>query len=419
MKKILHIAAHMGGGAGKAISGILKNSINLKNTLLLLEEPDCQKYIDICKKSNIEIIITSNIEKIAEIVQENEVIVLNWWGHPLFVNVFKALNKVKCRTILWSHINGLYYPYLLYDFIKKFDISIYTSPCTYENQYWTKHEKEYIQEHSIIVYGMGEFIPQKIKYKSDYHIKEEFKIGYTGTLSFNKINPEFPKICTDTYHKINNASFELYGKYNDDIKKYFSCKAVNFKGYSDDIESVLTEFDIFCYPLVEKNFATTENSLIEAMAAALPVIVLNNPAERNIVTHYKTGLIAQTPNEVTEYIKLLYDNIDLRENLGKNAREYVCQNYSYKKNVINYENVIKDVMNSEKTKHDFSDILGSSAWSFFKYFSGNDFDSIQKILNGNKNIILPEIYYDKSKGSPEHFYHYFNDEINFKKIIKK
>ena len=39
MKKVLHITAHLGGGAGKAISGVLKYLNQYENTVLLLDEP--------------------------------------------------------------------------------------------------------------------------------------------------------------------------------------------------------------------------------------------------------------------------------------------------------------------------------------------------------------------------------------------
>ena len=57
MKKVLHITAHLGGGAGKAISGILKYLNQYENTVLLLDEPTETKYVECCKSNGVNVAV--------------------------------------------------------------------------------------------------------------------------------------------------------------------------------------------------------------------------------------------------------------------------------------------------------------------------------------------------------------------------
>jgi len=418
MKKILHIAAHMGGGAGKAISGILKNLSQFENTLLLLEPPVSSRYVDICNENNINTIITSDPLQISKIAMDADIIVLNWWCHPLFVNVFKSISSINARIVLWSHINGLNYPYLPYDFLDMFNLSMFTSPCTYENTLWSETQRKIIERKSFVVYGTGDFHPEKSLYKKDYSINGIYKIGYSGTLNFSKLSSDFPQICYQVHENIKNTEFDLYGHCHDDVKSRFDNSYVKFNGFVNNIEDSLTDMDIFCYPLTKNNFATTENALLEAMAAGLPVVVMNNPPERNIITHNKTGLIAENPQQVSEYVGKLYYNTDLRKQLGENARQHVIEKYSADENVNRFISCINSCIQSDKKQYNFDNITGDSPWDFFLYFCRPDISVIKNILSGNLTDVLPDIYYESSKSSPFHFLRYFPDDKHFNKLIK-
>lgn len=420
MKNILHIAAHMGGGAGKAISGILKQTSNYNNILLLLETPQDTKYIDICRANGVEILVSDNEHNIRIHAQNADVIVLDWWCHPLFFKVLRALNNIEARIILWSHINGLYYPYLPFDFLDAFDACMFTSDCTLENSEWTTEEMLTIKEKSEIVYGMGDFRPSDITAKKDYNISEKCRIAYSGTLNFGKMNTCYPQVCSQITHLFPNTSFEFFGKYEENFRPYFDGLNVNFRGFRTDLEEILPQMDIYCYLLNEKNFATTENALLEAMASGLPVVVMNNPAERNIVIHNENGFIADTPEQVIQYIEKLYNNKQLRCTIGTNARKTVIEKYSYEENFRKYHKCLKQVLSQKTKKINFSKFTDDGVWGFFKCFCGNNY-KMDEILSGEAEINLPEIFFESNKSSPEHFIRYYNDEklIQLAHMLKK
>ena len=398
----------MGGGAGKAISGILKGLEEYENTLLLLEPTNDPKHINVCNELNINIIISKDVKRIKEEALKADAVILNWWCHPLFAEVFKALDNENLKLLLWSHINGLYYPYLPFEFLEMFDRVMFTSSCIFENKYWSSDEIKAIKEKSEIVYGIGEFNPCLSKYKADYQLNDKFRIAYSGTLNFSKAHSKFPEICHRIKEIIPDTEFYMFGRYEKSFSELFDNTYVKFYGFTNNLEEILPEMDAFCYPLNPENFATTENALLEAMAAALPVIVLNNPAERNIVTNGKDGVIVADASDIAENMKHIYQDIGLRKLLGSNARKTVIERYDFKKNCENFKNCVEYVISGSSKIYDFSLSELTEPYKFFEFFCGTDWERVSSYLNGNKNVTLPEIFFGEGKSSFKHFNRYYH-----------
>lgn len=413
MTKIIHIAAHLGAGVGKAISGMISGLNDYSNDILLLEAPESFKYYDKCKEKNIEIYVSSDYDYIKNLLEKYDAVVLNWWGHPLSFNVLRALSTVNSRLILWSHVNGLRYPYLTENFLEHFDQILFTSPCSFENP---ELDQNKFGKSASVVYGMGEFEPELCCCKKDYSVSSKLRIGYSGTLNYSKINENFSEICGCILSKNENTEILLYGKYEkefeDDLKlknrKYKD--RIIFKGFSENLEKELPDLDIYFYPLTPDNYATTENALIEAMAAALPVVVLNNPAERNIVKNNDTGFAADSVKDFCDTINALSSDEERRKKAGISARKYVIENYSYDKNVSEFVSALRKVLKKAKSLHDFSETTGNDPFDFFCSLCHTD----MKYFNGDKiNSNYPKIYTVKSKGSPFHFLKYYSDNNRF------
>jgi Glycosyl transferases group 1 len=70
-------------------------------------------------------------------------------------------------------------------------------------------------------------------------------------------------------------------------------------------------------------------ALIEAMACGLPVIGADSPGIRELIRHGETGyLCGGDPASIREAIQELLARPTLRARLGRNARQYVLENYS-------------------------------------------------------------------------------------------
>ncbi|MBI2989769.1 MAG: glycosyltransferase family 4 protein [Candidatus Magasanikbacteria bacterium] len=102
--------------------------------------------------------------------------------------------------------------------------------------------------------------------------------------------------------------------------------------------------DVFCRLSRSEGLG---NVFLEAMAAGIPVVATSVGGIPDIVRHEVTGILCSPgkPKEAAEAIARIMDNVDLRENCVKNARNHVSD---YDWNIIAYK--MKELFN--KTSRD-------------------------------------------------------------------
>ena len=76
------------------------------------------------------------------------------------------------------------------------------------------------------------------------------------------------------------------------------------KGVTSDVPCLLETFDVFGYLLRRDTFATTENAVLEAMAAGLPVVMPREPLGRYILGE-DGGILIDAPEEYEAAMKAL------------------------------------------------------------------------------------------------------------------
>jgi len=423
--RILHVAAHLGGGAGKAIAGIiLSGRKSADSTIVLLDEPQNKFYVNLLIDGGIPVYVKPDGKEICRLISENDIIIFDWWGHPLMIEMMINLPQIKFRAIIWNHINGCSYPYLPSDFIRKFEYSLYTSKYSFENALWNSDDKEYILNHSDIVYGIGDFNPESVTPKNDYSARDNFIVGYSGTLNYAKINPEFLKYYGTLIERIPNIKFLMLGDPSEelmnDIKRLGMEKYFEFPGYVSNVMDYLREMNVFAYLLNRNSYATTENSLIEAMAVGLPIIVLNNPVERHIIYKNINGYLV---NSEKEFCNLVCDleNESKAGLIGQLARKYCKENYSPKGNSDKLYKVCAHIMKFSKREHHFFE--GKNVFDIFCYFSGNEGELFRDIVERkieNADIIekIPHIYREKGKASFSQYLRVFPNDEKLKYLIR-
>lgn len=421
MKKILHIAVHMGGGVGKAISGLcISSQDEYDNAVVLLEMPSDYFYVNRISKKGISVHIIPKAHQLEKLIHDADIVIVNWWGHPLMAKCLQNFPKIPCRCIIWNHINGCSYPYLPADFLQCFAAVMFTTGYSYKNCLWSEYEHNTIKDISEVVYGMGNFIPASIKPKEEYVCGDTFVVGYVGTIDYAKINRRFLDYYSALIDDIPEIKFCMLGHISDVIKqeiidrnlqKYF-----DLPGYVRRIDDYMRRFDVFAYLLAADNYATTENALLEAMAYGLPIVVLNNNVEENIVQNDVSGYIVTTIDDFKQRIKYLRKEKNAVR-LGKSAREYVINEYSLKNNMNRYYTICANVIRESKKIYDYTNILGKDGFEAFMYFAQADGNKIYEAVNNNRSVDnINPIFYGEYKGSVYQYLHYYADDEKLQRM---
>ncbi|MBW1676054.1 MAG: glycosyltransferase family 4 protein [Deltaproteobacteria bacterium] len=93
-----------------------------------------------------------------------------------------------------------------------------------------------------------------------------------------------------------------------------------------ELARYLNKADIFVLPSPHEGHPKT---LLEAMACGRPVIGTNVPGIREIIRHRETGYLCGTsPEEIRLAIQDVLADADLGARMGRNAREFVVENFA-------------------------------------------------------------------------------------------
>ena len=441
MIKVLHITAHMGGGVGRFLSGMLSNNSNksdIIHKIVLLEKPVKTKFVEIALSNNIEIVIEKNINILKEEILRSDIVILHWWHHPLMAKFLSEFPDVETRLAVWAHVSGCNYPSIPFEFISLPQRIFFTSEYSYENPTWTTSQRKYIKDNSTVIYGLGVDY-KETSTKLGIKNESEFRIGYVGTLSQGKIHPDYAEFCKKTHDLIPQARFVLVGDLTDknQLVESFEKKGitdfVEFAGYTEDVNSYLDTFDVFGYPLDPFHFGTTENVVIEAMLKELPVVMINQCTEKYIIQDMKDGMLANNSEEYAAKIEYLFKNKKERIRIGKNAKKTVLDRYKIENNILKMNNELIDIYRRDTRKFEFKAIFGDKPYNWFLSCLGAEGDIFEEYIFSKKNLYETKEIREKiksckpilrgiGKSSINHFAMLFpEDEIlrELQKIIKE
>jgi sugar transferase (PEP-CTERM/EpsH1 system associated) len=119
-------------------------------------------------------------------------------------------------------------------------------------------------------------------------------------------------------------------------------KNVLFLGRRTDINELLNCMDVFILPSFNEGIS---NTILEAMAAGVPVIASCRGGNPELIKHQENGFLFEPddPKMLEEFMREYIYKPELRKRHGRKGRQDAEQNYSIKKMVRNYEKVWKDV----------------------------------------------------------------------------
>jgi glycosyltransferase involved in cell wall biosynthesis len=380
---VTHILPHLGGGIGKALSGLVEQSTKVNSEfthdIICLEEPIKRECVDKIIKCGRAVTICPAYDEFEKLIDNSDIIQLEWINNHTIIKYLKEI-KSKIRLIVWCHNNGLY-PYNIKDpgklppiipkkLILSSDRFIFTTECSFDIEMVKNILKNHYEYYDKLwaIYSSGGFDgfpnPESKDSFSNFS-NDNMSIGYFGTINFAKLHPQF----VDFIKAINIPGFKvkMIGEYSEEIKNQMNrqCEIIGkpgileFTGYVPEhmLVSELGSINVIAYILNPGHYGTTENSLLEAMSMGIVPIILDNPAEMCIVKQGKNGLIVKNEKEFAEAIQYLYKDPDYRQKLGINAAKYVRKNFSTEKVNDDFNFHYDNMMNIEKRKINFNDIF--------------------------------------------------------------
>ena len=128
----------------------------------------------------------------------------------------------------------------------------------------------------------------------------------------------------------------------EDLIKKNNLNNVFLIGAMSDAWKYLKAFDIFVLPSVKEGFPWT---IIEAMAAGVPVIATNVGAVPEIIENNESGILIEPrdPKIIADSIEKLINNKDLIEKFAQNGRKVVEDKFSLEQMVNSFENLFNNL----------------------------------------------------------------------------
>lgn len=129
----------------------------------------------------------------------------------------------------------------------------------------------------------------------------------------------------------------------EDFTRSIHCtEHVRFLGHRDDAGRFLSAFNVFC---LASSFEGMSNSVMEAMAAGLPVIASDIAPNRELVIPNETGFLCKVGDSVgfMQYLRRLIDEPGLGEQLGSAGRERIQTQFSVQRMVDGYATLYRQL----------------------------------------------------------------------------
>ena len=127
---------------------------------------------------------------------------------------------------------------------------------------------------------------------------------------------------------------------------------VHFTGWDLDVEHIYASMDLFVLTSLNEGTPVT---ILEAMAANIPVVSTDVGGVKDILLDNRNGLLCKSNDEkdMAEKILKIMNDKDLRTKVVKNGAEFVEQYYDYTRMVSNIDQLYTELINAKSIQvHD-------------------------------------------------------------------
>ena len=174
-------------------------------------------------------------------------------------------------------------------------------------------------------------------------------IGFTGRLSqvkrldllleaFAETIKVFPRV-----HLLIAGNGELHQQLEQQTHQLGIASKVTWMGFYKNIPRFLSALDIYVQPSINEGLSL---SILEAMAAGLPVIATRVGSAEEIIEDGQTGILIHPKSTLSieaALIKLL-ENPEMRNHIAENARQSVLAHYNIQKMTASYLQLYRNLL---------------------------------------------------------------------------
>ncbi len=195
--------------------------------------------------------------------------------------------------------------------------------------------------------------------KKTLGLEEKLIIGYVGSIRKIEGLEILFRAAKLLEQKIKNLYVVIVGKYTTKYFRELKFLAkelgiennISFIGEipNDEIHNYYSIFDIVIIPRINSRVTRLVTPLkpLEAMAMGKLLITSDLPALKEMVKPYVSGDLFETENPVnlSDKIYKYISDSELRENLGKSARDFVIKNYDWDIIIKHYHIIYENLLN--------------------------------------------------------------------------
>ena len=161
--------------------------------------------------------------------------------------------------------------------------------------------------------------------------KGTFVIGFCGRIGREKNLITLYRAFRRLERKYDNVKLLIVGKGIKDLEEEFSSsRNIIMVGSQDNVVPYLQTMDVFVLSSLTE---TTSLATMEAMACGIPPVVTPVGYVKEYIKERENGMLFpfKNPTVLAMKIEILYKDKELREYLGRKARETIVKNYNWKK----------------------------------------------------------------------------------------
>ena len=382
--RILHLIERLSlGGAGRSLLGIAKytNARGLSHSVLSLLPPD-PAAAELARSVGLAILPPAEGPSPPQIA-EADIVHIHFWNSPA---LYQALRQPwsPARVLLWSHVSGDCPPQMLTREVAEFcDALVASCSHTASLPVFQNAAAGRLSATVLDTSDFAQLLPSPKPHSTD------LVIAYLGTLDFAKMHPDFVRLHAEL--PIPNLRVLVVGDgpalptLRRQAEQCGCPERFSFLGFQTEISPILSQADIFGYPLAPDNYATSELALQEAMYLGLPPVLLATGGPASMIEHERTGLLAKDTRDYSVQLRRLADDPALRLRLGRQAAAHARQHWGSERIAPQMLTLYRDLLNQPKHPrpplHDsnsapsgaacFLQSLGAAAPQFHISFAGS------------------------------------------------